>query len=140
MKFKKLFFKNYSKIIVFVLGIFGIAPGCMKAEYGTPYAEFKLNGNVKSALTEEPIKNIKVSIDNYQTVSDENGNFSFSTTDFPKEITYSLNFSDIDSSLNGNYNDLDTNITFDQANFVGGDGKWNKGVNEKNITIELKEK
>ncbi len=136
---RQILLRTYNKFIIFLLGTIGFSVGCMKAEYGTPSADFILNGNIQSVTTEQPIKNIKVSM-GYETVnSDENGDFTIKINNFPQEQTFNVLIEDIDSTENGSFQDKDTTVTFPDGNFSGGDG-WYEGETKKNITIRLDEK
>jgi putative lipoprotein (rSAM/lipoprotein system) len=72
--------------------------------------------------------------------SDVNGNYSVEAESFPETQTFSIHFRDIDSSLNGSYNDLDTTITFLNPQFTNGDGQWFAGETSKVIDVKLKPK
>ena len=137
---RQILLKTYNKVIIFLLGTIGFSVGCIRMEYGTPNADFILNGNIKSVTTEQPIKNIKVSM-GYETVnSDENGNFIIKINNFPQEQTFNVLIEDIDGTENGSFQNKDTTVTFPDGNFNGGDGSWDKGETKKDITIRLDEK
>jgi len=135
---KKNFHKTYNKFLVIFLGLIGFSVGCVRVEYGSPNADFIVNGNVKSNATQQPIENIQVELGYQTTNTDENGNFSIKVSDFASEQTYDISFSDIDGDDNGSFINLDTNVTF-SGNFTGGGDGFYEGEEIKNIDIELDE-
>lgn len=91
-----------------------------QACYGTPqdfYVDVLIEGQVKSAKTNSPIKGILVTaVDNQNSqLTDENGNFSFYTygTD-----TLKLRFDDIDAAQNGSFKSKDTLISNPEEKIV----------------------
>jgi len=136
---KNFLFKTYNKVIVFLLGMIGFSVGCIRMEYGTPNADFILNGNIKSTTTEQPIENIKVTMGYKSVNSDENGNFTIKVNGFPQEQTFSVQIEDIDGSENESFQNKDTTVTFPDGNFSGGEDNWYKGETKKDITIRLDE-
>ncbi len=83
-----------------------------QACYGTPQdfgLDVLIEGQVKSKASGEPIKGIKISIENegQNQLSDDNGQFSFYTV---AANSYNLQFSDIDSLQNGYFEKKDTAI------------------------------
>ena len=84
-----------------------------QACYGTPQdfgLDLFVKGQVKSKTSGLPIKGIKVSVaDNVQyEITDEEGKFSFYTA---MSDSLTLQFADIDSIQNGQYNNKDTVLT-----------------------------
>jgi len=81
-----------------------------QACYGTPQdigLDILIEGQVKSGKTEQPIKGIKVSVEDkvqYQ-YTDESGKFSFYTE---SAASYKIKFEDIDLSVNGVFLEKDT--------------------------------
>ena len=136
---KLSFLRTYHKFIIFLLGVFGFSTGCRGMEYGVPSADFILNGNIKSAETEEAIKDIQVSMNYESTTSDENGNFTLKLRDFPEEQTFTVYFDDIDGELNGLYQSKDTTVTFPAGNYTGESDNWHEGETSLNITVKLDE-
>ncbi len=53
---------------------------------------------------------------------------------FPNNQTFQINFQDIDSTINGDYNDLDTIVEFTNPQFVWG-GLYILKYKNKNKTI-----
>ena len=90
-----------------------------QACYGTPQDlgnDIFIEGQVKSKTTGEPIKGIKVSVvDKMQSeYTNDEGKFSLYTE---LADNYTVKFEDVDSTLNGVYNNADTIL-----------GKINKNV------------
>jgi putative lipoprotein (rSAM/lipoprotein system) len=140
MKKVKLFLLDTNrKIFILLLGILGFSTGCRpKAEYGVPYGDYDLSGKIVSKTTEQPIKNIKIVMDGDSTYSDSNGNFEILSRVMEVSVQYlSVEFTDIDSTQNGSFENLDSNIVFD--NFQNGDG-WYEGISKENVIIKLNEK
>jgi putative lipoprotein (rSAM/lipoprotein system) len=143
------FLKYSNAIIVGLLAILGFASCCDNddVEYGTPSATFIVRGKVTSIETQEAIKNIKVivhgdtSIGYYwnrdTTVTDNEGNYVIDKHGFPENRAFKIQFQDIDSLLNGEYQNLDTIIEFNNPVFTGGDGDWYVGETTKEINIKL---
>ncbi len=131
-----------AKVLAVILGMLGISTSCFKSEYGTPIADYKMSGFVKSAGNQQAIKNIGVSVDDLNladTTSDE-GKFELPTLiRFDLMSAFTVSFTDLDSFENGYYPPFDTTIEFQFEDFTGGDNDWYMGINEQNITIFLKE-
>jgi putative lipoprotein (rSAM/lipoprotein system) len=151
MKTKHLHFINLSnKIILFLLSLLGFTTSCEKLpqdEYGTPNADFIINGSIKSKTTNQFIQNLKVvatseRIDMLKdsVLTDSQGKFITKIKDFPEKQTFKISISDIDGANNGSFANKDTTITFDGTTFTGGDGHWYRGKTEQNIVIYLNEK
>ncbi|MBN2892694.1 MAG: radical SAM-associated putative lipoprotein [Bacteroidales bacterium] len=138
--FKRIFLGKINKSLLAFIGILGFTAGCFpKMEYGSPSADFILKGDVKSANTEQPIKNIQVVMNYDTTQTDENGNFTLSFKDFPQEHDVTVYFNDVDSSLNGDYQNKEQDVHFSGDDFKDGDGKWYEGYTEESISIKLDE-
>ena len=153
---KKIFLRIFNRAISVLFSLVGIGvvttfSGCeygSPVEYGTPSATYTFFGTVTNA-NNDSIPGIKVtSIDSsfYErpgTISvftNHAGYYKCSFTSYPSEDIYTLKFTDVDSSLNGEYQDFDTVIDLTKAKFVNGDGSWYKGVKEKELNIVLKYK
>ena len=126
----------------FLLSILGFGAACSlsSCEYGTPFATFKVKGNVKSEVTSNAIPNIRVVMGYDTTFTDESGNYQISNTDFPDNQTFLVEFKDIDRETNGEYQTLDTIVEFIDPEFSGGTGNWDSGETEKEINVKLKDK
>lgn len=156
---KRIKIKSYKIINVFFVGILGLlgitSCGGLMA-YGCPSADYKFNGNITSAETGEPISNIKVRIEadiyeddstyyyytNDSTFSNINGSYEITCqTDMANtQMSARFIFTDIDSTENGYYQNLDTIVTFDEITFSGGSGSWYQGVATLNLDVKLKPK
>jgi len=146
---KRTLLKRYNTLLSFLLSILGFGAACslsgceygiLVAEYGTPYATFKVNGNVKSEETSDNIPNIRVVMGVDTAFTDAQGNFQVSASDFPDDQTFLVEFKDIDGETNGEYQPLDTIVEFIDPEFTGGSGGWDNGETEKEINVELKDK
>ncbi len=142
---KTRYLKAYNKLISYLLALLGVSIACSNgcamygtpAEYGTPNATFKVLGKV---TTEQSIAipNIKVVLDYDTAFTDNQGNYLVETINFPTNQTFSIQFKDIDSTLNGEFQQLDTVVEFTDPQFTGGTGNWNKGETEKEFNVKLK--
>jgi putative lipoprotein (rSAM/lipoprotein system) len=107
-------------------------------EYGTPNAEFIVNGTVTSSETEEAIKNIRVIMKNDTVYTDNDGNYEVTDKGaFPTDQTYTIQFQDIDNELNASFDDKDTIVEFKNPEFSHGDGHWFEGEATKEFDIKL---
>jgi putative lipoprotein (rSAM/lipoprotein system) len=137
MKIKIL--KTYNVLIAGLLAMLGFATACdSKDEYGTPSAKFIVNGKVKSSETDQPIENIRISMQGDTTYTDENGVYQVvDKWGFPTDQTYNIEFKDIDGELNGEFSDLDTIVEFKDPKFSNGDGDWYSGETSKEFDVKL---
>jgi len=146
---KRKILKRYNRIISVLLSLLGIGgaftfSGCEGggntpgAEYGTPHATFKIYGKVTSEDSAE-IPNIKVVMPFDSTYTDEKGNYNLEVVAFPMDQDFSVRFKDIDGSTNGSYQLKDTIVSFEDPQFVNGNGSWNAGETSKKVDIKLKE-
>ena len=143
----KKIIKISSKICGALLAVLGFSvavTSCM--EYGTPSADYFLDGNIFSEQTNEPIKNLKVrwvQRENLYTDSiytNEGGRFSFIGRRYFPIYEYSLEIQDIDGEDNGEFNDTTINIQINKNDYKGGSGHWYKGEYHKTFDIKLKRK
>lgn len=135
--FLKVIFKTENKIIGFFMVLLGFSASCAP-EYGSPYAQFNINGKVTSSETGEPIKNIQVKYYDFNSdTTDENGNYSFSfITDVGgNTMVFYIDFNDIDSTINGNYENKSITVSTSNNGYINGDS-WYEG--EKDIKIDTK--
>lgn len=146
---KTSIFKRFNGLISFLLSILGFGAACSLSsceygtpavEYGTPYATFKVKGNVQSEMTSDSIPNIRVVMGYDTTFTDESGNYQISNTDFPDDQTFLVEYKDIDGETNGDYQPLDTIVEFVDPEFSGGTGNWDSGETEKEVNVKLKDK
>ena len=142
-RIKRNFLTIQNAIIAGILFLSGIITSCNRYadEYGMPYAEFIIKGKVKSNETNQEIENIKVEIQAMTDTTNEAGEYQVSVLGaFPKNQNFDINFSDIDGVQNGEYQDLDTVVQFNNPEFTGGDGNWNEGETTKEFDVKLKHK
>ena len=140
---KTIFLKISNIIIVSCLTILGFAVSCKKQpdEYGTPYAVFKVNGNVTNNQSNDKISGIRVIMNSDTSYTDSNGFYSvLDKWGFPSDQTYYIHFQDIDSITNGSFNNLDTAVHFINPTFSNGDGNWYSGETSKVFDVKLNPK
>jgi putative lipoprotein (rSAM/lipoprotein system) len=133
------FLKSFSALITGLMAILGFAATCEpRVEYGTPSAEFVVNGKVTAAGTQVPIENIRVTMQGDTAFTDEQGNYQVSDKwGFPTDQAYDIRFRDIDNEANGEYQDLDTVAEFTDPEFTGGDGNWYEGETLLELNVKL---
>ena len=136
---KNRYLRFYNAIIVALLACLGFS--CSNDpvdEYGTPSAKFIVNGNVSSEESNEPVRNIRVVMQNDTAYTDQEGNYQVADNwGFPADQTYIIKFTDIDNELNGAYQSIDTVVEFNDPEFTGGDGNWYSGETTKILDIKL---
>jgi len=146
---KTSLFRKSNAVLRFLLSILGFGAVCSlsgceygtpSVEYGTPFATFKVNGNVKSEVTSNTIPNIRVIMGSDTAFTDESGNYQVSNTEFPTNQTFLVEFKDIDGEMHGEYQPLDTLVEFIDPEFSGGTGGWDSGETEKELNVKLKDK
>ena len=125
-------------------------------EYGTPYAEYKMMGQVTDE-NGSPINNIKTSAKNVvvsslgtvygcygldSTKTDVSGKYTISFKGFPSNPETKLIVEDIDGESNGGEFQSDTlDVDFEKAVKVkDGDENWNVGTYEVYQDIKMKKK
>lgn len=144
-KIRITFIKTQNSLIATLMAIIGFATSCVfKSEYGSPSAEFIVNGTVKSADTEQPIENIRVILQTDRsdtTLTDKDGKYQLvDKWGYPYDQTYNIQFQDIDGASNNEYENLDTIVEFKDPEFSGGDGNWNHGETSKEFDVKLTSK
>ena len=146
---KAILFIRCNKLLIFVIALIGFTTSCSKKlMYGTPEAKFIFKFSVKSEKDNSPIKNIHVMVgdtifyknknDLYNT--DSMGNYVFNIYGNPGNRKFRVYFRDIDSTQNGQFQNMDTIIEFKNPKFTGGDGSWYAGQTEMEINVKLKPK
>lgn len=142
---KNKYLKSYNKFLSYLLSLlgFGIAfsNGCAMygtpAEYGTPNATFKVNGQVTDEQS-IPIPKIRVVLQFDTTYTDIQGKYLVKTVSFPESQTFKIEFDDVDGTQNYQYEGLDTSAIFSNPKFTGGSGNWNYGETSAELNIQLK--
>lgn len=136
-------------MISFLLSVLGFgtastigscAYGTPVVEYGTPYATFKVIGQVQSETNSNTLPSIRVVMGEDTTFTDASGNYQVENMDFPKGQVFLVEFEDIDGVSNGEYQPLDTIVEFTNPVFSGGSGGWDSGETDKEINVRLKDK
>ena len=138
--------KGYNRFIAFLLWLLGIGSAATLNscdinagggfEYGTPHADFKINGIVSNQENTK-IPGIKVKVEYDSTYTDSNGEYNISIEAFPTDQNFSVQFSDVDGDENGNYQTLDTTVVFINPEFENGDG-WYEGETSEEFDVQLK--
>jgi putative lipoprotein (rSAM/lipoprotein system) len=144
-RIRKILLSKYSLLLSLILGLMGIQTGCSPeygspvAEYGAPMAKYIVNGKITSDSTGDAINHIRVTNFQIDTVySDINGNYNVEFEGSPMDtVTFQISFTDIDSSQNGNFQNLNTVVEFDDPQFTGGDGNWDYGETTKEFNVQL---
>lgn len=106
-------------------------------EYGSPHANYEIKGKVVDRQN-NPIPDIQIEIRDSvpsrgwahsDTLYTNNaGEFVWNTGEFPG-MTFKLTAIDIDDESNGGVFARDTSfVSFKNAKYVGGDGRWNSGT------------
>lgn len=152
--------KSYNAIIAFLISFFGFASSCnplggTNAMYGTPSANFIVNGKIKSKADNMPIPGIKVQLSKEYTSVDQNfvypldsvfsssagGTYKVTAKDqFPEDQTFNVSFTDVDGALNGEFEPLDTAVVFRNPKFSNGSGSWYQGETEVEFDVKLRPK
>jgi putative lipoprotein (rSAM/lipoprotein system) len=134
-----------NSIIAAFLTLLGFGTSCEKiggggtqSMYGTPSAKFIIKGNVSSLESDKPVRDIKVFITGDTSKTDADGNYTLATGGFPKDQSINISFQDIDSTLNGEFGNLDTTAVFKDPKYINGDGHWYRGETSKELNIKLK--
>ena len=141
-KFTNALVKRYNSFLFVLIGILGFSAACTKerrVEYGTPSADFIINGVVENQAS-QPIPNIKVVARWDSTYTAVDGKFSLKNSAMPTDQNFLVKLSDIDVATNGNYQNKDTTIVFTNNTFTNGSGNWYKGKVEKSVVIKLTSK
>ena len=134
-------FKTYNVVIYAILSTLGFTMSSCGAMYGTPEADFIIQGKVTDIRTNQPIKHIQVEVNDWKKSStDANGKYKITINDFPESKTFPVCFRDVDGDLNGSYMDLDTIVEFKDPKFKGGKGAWYEGKTTKEFNIQLNPK
>jgi len=140
-------FKNNTSfilIITFSAFIAIFTYGCKKTEENkTPHADYIFRGIVKSELTNQAIKNIKVTITNLgskNTTTNENGAYNFEYNNVDLITDWNFKYEDIDSTANGLFENKDTTIIINSSFFHDYDGEYYTGRLESDVIIILKPK
>ena len=140
-KAKNQFLRIQNALIAGILFLAGAVISCNKYvdEYGMPYAEYIVKGKVKSQETSRVIENIKVSMDGDTVKTDSEGSYKL-VGEYAENNFFDIKFEDIDGAANGEYQNLDTVVQFENPEFTGGDGNWYEGETTTEFDVELNPK
>ncbi len=137
--------KMYSHLLAALLFVFGMGTSCDSnkdsstvAGNGSPYAKFKIKGNVKSDSTNANIAAIKVLSPKDSTMTDSSGNYQLEIESYPAGQTFMVHFVDADGNLNGAFHTKDTVATFTNPQYIDGDGSWYEGETSTQLNVKLK--
>ena len=121
------------------IGIIGVFNSCLKM-YGPPDVEYanlyELNGIVIDKETSNPIPNIQIIRNNWDTLyTDTDGKYTVKQFAYGYGMRYSLKFEDIDGEENGgDFETQEVEVKFTQADQV----EKGKFVKTQNIALEKK--
>lgn len=140
-RFTNSIVKRYNKLLLVLIGLLGFTASCGKSpeEYGTPSADFIINGVIENQAS-QPIPNIKVVARWDSTYTAIDGKFSLKNRVMPSDQNFLVKLSDIDGVANGNYQNKDTTIAFTNNTFINGDGHWYSGKVAQSVVIKLASK
>ncbi len=130
--------KQYNRFLMLLIGLLGFT-ACTRetpVEYGTPSADFIINGVVENQAN-QPIPNIKVVVRYDSTFTALDGKFTIKNRTFPADQNFITKFRDVDGPANGSYQDKDTTISFTNNTYTNGDGHWYSGKVDKSVVIKL---
>ena len=138
MKKKNHIIPLLNKLIFALIALLGFScdPKNSRDEYGSPEADFKVNGTIVDEVTLNKLSDIQVIMEGDTILSDENGNYEVGVRDFPTDRAYLVSFKDVDGELNNSYSQLDTIVEFENPEFENGDG-WYSGETSKQVDIKL---
>lgn len=135
------------KLLQYILSILGFAGcdiiGVGTEAYGTPYAEFNVNGIVTNGTT--PLKQVQISLGSKKEgfsyaidTTDSKGEFSFKTEVFPEDQQYFI----VASDLTNTYQNDTVDVEIAKSDFNGkkkGDD-WYAGSATKTVNFTLQKK
>ena len=132
--FRLRFYFTWNKMLITLLGILGFAAACKKPlmygtpvpVYGVPAVKFVVNGTVKSSASHQPVQEIRVIMFNDTAFSDSVGGFRITATLYTSERKFPISLTDVDSTLNGSYHDLETFVSFYGGIHEGSGGTYTK--------------
>jgi putative lipoprotein (rSAM/lipoprotein system) len=142
IKTRSPFRRPLSKILMLILGVLGFAVSCRhEDEYGTPMADYVLQGTVRSKTDSSLLPDIKVSMFQNTVQTNNNGYYEVSVTGAIAEAkSYNVSFQDTDTLNHGNFREKDTVINFPGTHYTGGDDEWYEGKETQTMDIFLEPK
>lgn len=137
----KHFYEILNKLLNGLLVLLGFSTiSCeRRVEYGTPHADFQINGQITEAESQKLLENIQIAIkvkNNFKEFSDTiysdaNGNFSRQYDVFP------TNNDSVIVIFNDTTGEHQSKQVAEKLNYTNGYGAWYAGSDEININIEL---
>ena len=97
---KLKFLNSYNSLIALLISIMGFSSSCdpISYEYGSPHADFIINGKIESAANNEMIPDIIVEMRKINLMetgfSNSVGNYNLIAVDYPGDKTYQIKFTD----------------------------------------------
>jgi putative lipoprotein (rSAM/lipoprotein system) len=147
----KLILKSFNVVLTALLAVLGFS-SCINDEdeldmYGAPFADYIIIGNVSSAETGKPIKDIHVTLHSEyyenadESTTDVDGNYKLiDKGDSPNDtVTLQVAFSDTDGDENGAFNDTTVTVKIPQSKLSGGKG-WYSGEATETVDMKLQPK
>lgn len=155
--FKLRCLKSYNAIIAFLISFLGFNSSCEiggKVMYGTPSADFIVNGKIESKVDHAKIPGIKVElIKEYNSdgatysyrldsafSAGTDGTYQVAAREFPDDQTFKIHFTDVDGAQNGEFEPLDTTVVFENPKFTNGSGSWYEGETSQVFDVKLRPK
>jgi len=130
--------KNVFSHCFFALMLLFLVTACEMQDAGTvPNADFVIEGNIKSAITLQPIEGIRVVLLWDTTYTNALGFYQVKFNTFPENQSVLLQVEDIDGGLNGLFLDTDTTIQLESSSFTNGDGNAYYGIKFVEVPIFL---
>ncbi|MFH2142657.1 MAG: radical SAM-associated putative lipoprotein [Bacteroidota bacterium] len=134
-----------NKCLVIIIGVFSPALFSCVMKYGAPEADYKFNGSITDASTNQTIEGISIIIkeENYirdSVISDANGRFySEGWISNYENTLWKFDVKDIDDSLNGEYVPVTISFTSSQVDLTDKDkkDKWDEGTLYRTINFAL---
>lgn len=137
---RKRFYTMKGWLLTLAAGVIGMGVGCTK--YGCPEADYQVKGRVTNQQG-TPIPGLQMTFVGYQndtSYTDADGRYATQSVRSSADNYQVLEVKDIDSTENGSYRDTVVEVSFKDARFRGGDGKWYKGQVSVEHDIVMQEK
>ena len=144
------------KLLRYILVLLGFSStlaacdGCGRAEYGSPHADFAVKGKVTAAETGDPVKGIKVTLENTDNIyywndssqleayTDDQGNYAISASAHSAIGIHTIKTEDVDGEANGGYFAPATEtVAVKKEDMKGKSGNWYAGKDRKEVNITL---
>ena len=130
MKIRFLKLKNW--LLAALGGLLGMNFSCSRSappvcEYGAPVASYRVKGVVCDE-NGNPIEGINVNTEYRTTKTDKDGGYDITMRSYPGIESFDVEFSDKNGNQDGSYADTTITVSFKDATFSGGDGRWKVGT------------